>query len=205
MSTKKKLAESGGDKPLRIYLAGPEVFLRNAVEIGQRKKDLCAKYGFEGVFPLDTDIEFEGKSPRGAGLYISGANERLIDGCDVLVANMTPFRGPSMDVGTAFEMGYAKALGLKVCGYTNESELFTERTKKTLAFFSREEDGTVRDHYDMSVEQWGLVDNLMLDGAVYASGGVLFVDQAPEKDLFTYLGGFEKCLQLLSRTSSSQL
>lgn len=202
MSTEQKPAKSGGDKPLKIYLAGPEVFLRNAVEIGQRKKALCEKYGFVGVFPIDVELDVEGKSPKEAGLCISRSNEQLIEGCDVLVANMTPFRGPSMDVGTAFEMGYAKALGLKVCGYTNVVDLFAERTEKALAFFSREEDGALRDRYDMSVERWGLVDNLMLDGAIYASGGVLVVEQAPKGELFTYLGGFENCLQLLRKTIS---
>ena len=33
---------------MKIYLAGPEVFLPDAVQIGQAKKRLCAAYGFEG-------------------------------------------------------------------------------------------------------------------------------------------------------------
>jgi nucleoside 2-deoxyribosyltransferase len=37
--------------PIRIYLAGPEVFLKNAKEVGEQKKALCRKYGFEGMFP----------------------------------------------------------------------------------------------------------------------------------------------------------
>jgi nucleoside 2-deoxyribosyltransferase len=41
----------------KIYLAGPDVFLSNAIEIGQKKKDLCKKYGFEGHFPLDNKID----------------------------------------------------------------------------------------------------------------------------------------------------
>ena len=40
---------------LRAYLAGPEVFLPEAVAIGQRKKQLCAKYGFEGLYPFDNE------------------------------------------------------------------------------------------------------------------------------------------------------
>jgi nucleoside 2-deoxyribosyltransferase len=36
----------------RIYLAGPDVFLPDAIEAGKRKKVLCQKYGFEGVYPL---------------------------------------------------------------------------------------------------------------------------------------------------------
>ena len=35
-------------KKIKIYLAGPDVFLPNAKEIGKLKKELCEKYGFEG-------------------------------------------------------------------------------------------------------------------------------------------------------------
>jgi nucleoside 2-deoxyribosyltransferase len=31
---------------LKAYLAGPEVFLPEAIEVGLRKKRLCNKYGF---------------------------------------------------------------------------------------------------------------------------------------------------------------
>ena len=37
----------------RIYLAGPEVFLPDPLAMGAKKVALCAKHGFEGVFPLD--------------------------------------------------------------------------------------------------------------------------------------------------------
>ena len=39
--------------------------------------------------------------------------------CDLLIANCTPFRGVSMDVGTAFEIGFMRALGRPVFGYSN--------------------------------------------------------------------------------------
>ncbi|HJW77212.1 MAG TPA: nucleoside 2-deoxyribosyltransferase, partial [Beijerinckiaceae bacterium] len=37
----------------KLYLAGPEVFLPEAIEIGRIKKDLCARYGIEGLYPFD--------------------------------------------------------------------------------------------------------------------------------------------------------
>ena len=40
----------------RIYLAGPDVFLPDAEKVGDRKKALCERYGFTGVFPTDTDL-----------------------------------------------------------------------------------------------------------------------------------------------------
>ena len=39
--------------------------------------------------------------------------------CDAAVANLTPFRGVSADAGTAFEVGFMRALGRPVLGYTN--------------------------------------------------------------------------------------
>src|SRR5258708_1028231 len=40
-------------RPPAAYLAGPEVFLPDAAEIGRRKKELCRRHGFEGLYPLD--------------------------------------------------------------------------------------------------------------------------------------------------------
>lgn len=186
---------------LRIYLAGPEVFLKNAKEIGEQKKELCRKYGFEGVFPLDNETGTEGMSPREVGLCISGANEALIKTCDIVVANMTPFRGPSADVGTAYEMGFAHALGKKVYAYTNIAVSFTERTVKALkGKVERAEDGRLRDANGMFVEENEMADNLMLDGCVYASTDGLVIEEAPKDELFTFLGTFEKCLSLAQTT-----
>jgi len=180
----------------RIYLAGPEVFLREAKEIGQHKKDLCKKYGFEGVFPIDVEVETKGKVAREIGLCISEVNEGLIKSCDFVIANITPFRGPSADVGTVYEMGFAHALGKKVFAYTNVATPFTVRTVEALkGQVARDVDGKLRDAFGMFVEEVELVDNLMIDGCIQANTRLLVVEAAPEGQLFTYIGGFEKCLK----------
>ena len=38
----------------------------------------------------------------------------------MVIANMEPFRGPSMDVGTAFEMGYATRADIPIFGYSSK-------------------------------------------------------------------------------------
>jgi nucleoside 2-deoxyribosyltransferase len=184
-----------------VYLAGPEVFLSNAKEVGERKKQLCQKYGFIGVFPLDKEVDTKGKNPKEIGYCISAVNEALIKTCDIVIANLTPFRGPSADVGTAYEMGFAHALGKKVFGYTNVVATFTERTKKALSTkINRSSDGRLRDANGMFIEENELVDNLMLDGCVHESTGRLLVVEAPpnEDEVFTFLAGFEKCLKMAS-------
>ena len=103
----------------RVYLAGPDVFLPNALAFAAAKRELCAKHGFIGVSPFDNEIKPSLLPKHEAALRISVANEDMIRTCGLMIANMTPFRGPSADVGTAYEMGFARALGLPVFAYTN--------------------------------------------------------------------------------------
>ncbi len=181
--------------PIRIYLAGPEVFLANAKEIGEKKKALCKKYGFEGVFPIDVKVETKSKTPKEVAFCISNINEGLIRSCDTVIANLTPFRGPSADVGTVYEMGYAHALGKRVLAYTNDSEPFMQRSVKALNNeVSREFDGKLRDSFGMFIEEHDFIDNLMIEGCINASSKILVIEDAPSNQRFTYLAGFEKCL-----------
>jgi nucleoside 2-deoxyribosyltransferase len=185
---------------VRVYLAGPEVFLRHAKEIGEQKKALCRKYGFVGVFPLDAVVNAGGKCPREVGLCISEVNEGLIRTCEIVVANITPFRGPSADIGTAFEMGFAHGLGKKVFAYTNSAKAFTERTVEALdGKVKRSVDGKLWDAQGMFIEEVGLSDNLMIDGCINANSKFLVVEEAPPDEQFTYLIGFEKCLAAAKR------
>jgi nucleoside 2-deoxyribosyltransferase len=177
----------------RIYLAGPEVFLPNPIEIADQKKRICENYGLKGVFPLDTEIEGLVPGEPESGYKISVANEELIRSCQGVIANMTPFRGPSADVGTAYEMGFAKALGLAVFAYTNSMCPFIYRVigDQTIGA-KKDEAGVYRDFYKMSVEDFGLHDNLMLEGGIVNSGGSLSTWQpANDFDKFQNLIGFE--------------
>lgn len=189
-----------------VYLAGPEVFLSNAKEIGEKKKALCKNYGFEGVFPVDIEVDAAGKSPRELGLCISDLNEGLIKSCEIVIADITPFRGPSADVGTVYEMGFAHALGKRVFAYTNIAASFTERTIKALGNqIRRSQDGRLRDEQGMFIEENNLTDNLMIDGCINANSKLLVVEEAPVDQLFTYLGGFEKCLIAAQKTVKTNL
>lgn len=185
------------ERKRRVYLAGPEVFLPNAVLQGEKKKALCRANGLEGVFPLDADFPPEARPRKETAFRISAANEALIRSCAAVIANMTPFRGVSADVGTAYEMGFGRALGRVVFAYTNVSTAFTRRTELALGgCLGRDEKGCLRDSHGMAIEEWELMDNLMLEGGIHASGGTLVLEEAPEGEEFTYLGGFEKCVRL---------
>ena len=89
MPVRSTLIPKSPDRP-RIYLAGPEVFLRKPLKIGAAKVAICAVHGLEGRFPLDAEIDLAGLSLEAQGLAIFRANERLLEDCDALIANMTP-------------------------------------------------------------------------------------------------------------------
>ena len=88
---------------MKIYLAGPDVFLPDAVEIGRRKVEICARHGLTGLYPLDNAIDL---SARDASLDIFRGNEAMMIEADAIIANLTPFRGPGADAGTVYELGY---------------------------------------------------------------------------------------------------
>ena len=185
----------------KVYLAGPEVFLPDPGPVAERKKALCAQYGLRGMFPLDLEIDLHGLRPQEMGLAISEANEQLLRLCDLVVANLTPFRGPSADVGTVFEIGYGHGLGLPVYGYSNVSGDFETRTRKYDSGHTRKNDdeGYV-DSLGMDIERFGLNDNLMLDGGILLSRGRFFTCDAPQGELYTHLAAFEQCLEHAART-----
>jgi nucleoside 2-deoxyribosyltransferase len=189
----------------RVYLAGPDVFLPNAAAVLESKRKLCAKHGFVGLSPFDNEIDRFGLSKHEVALRISAANEDMIRSSDLVIANLTPFRGPSADVGTVYEMGFARALSLPVFAYTNVAGSLLERTRKWLGDAIRQRgNGTFEDTFGMSVEDFDCVDNLMLAGAVEAGGAKIVVNPVPDRERFTELAGFEKCLEFASRWQANR-
>jgi len=178
-------------RPPRIYLAGPEVFLPNALEIGRRKAELCAAAGFEGLFPLDQTLDLSGLPGSEQARRISLANEGLMRTCDLIIANMTPFRGVSMDSGTAFEIGFMRALGRPVLGYSNVALDLRQRSE---AFRARGIPAGDCDRADVEIEDFGLTDNLMMAIAIAESGSGVVIHAARPGEEMTDLTAFEGCL-----------
>lgn len=180
----------------RIYLAGPEVFLPDAEDIGRRKSTLADAMGFEGVFPLDASLDLSGLTKLEQARRISNANEALMRNCDLLIANLTPFRGASMDSGTAFEVGFMRALGRPVFGYTNATADYDLRAKawRTKGIPDGDFDGP-----DVDIEDFGLAENLMIAIAIIESGGSVIRHQTEPGREATDLMGFRACLAEVHR------
>ena len=141
----------------RIYLAGPDVFKQNAAEYGEELKQICQKYGFTGLFPLDNEIKTDGLKPQQIALKIQKANIELIKSCDGVVANLCFFRGCEPDSGTVWEVGFASGLGKKVLGYTDDFRSLKEKTLEILKL----EKNSKYDNKDLFIEDFSLSHNLM--------------------------------------------
>jgi nucleoside 2-deoxyribosyltransferase len=181
---------------MRVYLAGPDVFLPEPHARGSALKGICARHGLTGVFPLDPlEREPDSWATLALPIRIALRNEAHISGADALIANLTPFRGPSADVGTVFELGFMRALGRPVFGWSTGHADFSARTRAFLgAAASVADDGVWRDREGMALESFGCLDNLMIDGAVVASGGVLEVEELSGGERWTDLAAFERCV-----------
>lgn len=181
----------------RVYLAGPEVFFPNAREQGEEKKRLCAAHGFSGIYPLDNEIaDASSLHPEGLARAISHGNERLMRGADLIIANCTPFRSVSMDAGTAYEIGFMRALGKPVFGYSNVAAHYAARVKATP---DAAQEAWCRETRRADVEDFGLSENLMIAIAVLDTAGHFVArDVAPDRVL-SDLAAFRDCLALARR------
>lgn len=173
-----------------IYLAGPDVFLPDAVALGARKKALCQQYGFVGLYPLD---ELAAPQPTDTEIYRGCVG--MLRRADFGIANLTPFRGPSADVGTVYELGVLIALGKTVFAYTNDAADLLTRVRRGARVTRDEAAGVWRDDDGMTVEDFGNADNLMIDAGLGAQGHPIIRLAVAPAERFRDLTGFETCLQ----------
>ena len=155
---------------MKIYLAGPDIFRPDSQAWADNARSLCRQYGFDPLLPIDhheTDPQ-----------KIFEANLLLIKKAQIVCANLNPFRGHEPDSGTAFEIGYAFALGKKVCGYVSSLQSMKEK----VAHSGNGLDGKPVDVQGYGVEDFGLPVNLMLGVPCHVIEG-----------------GLEECLQAIKK------
>jgi len=176
-----------------VYLAGPDVFLPDALARAAQRKAICARHGLLGVSPFDpAPVTPPGWEALAEWQRIFVANEAHIRAADAVIANLTPFRGPSADPGTVYEIGLARGLGKSVFGYATTSEGFTDRSRAVWGPTRRDAYGVWRDRDGLSVEDFDLFDNLMIVGGLAVP--LIADDIAPELR-WSDLAVFERCVE----------
>jgi nucleoside 2-deoxyribosyltransferase len=175
------------------YLAGPDVFLPHAAANAAAKIAICARYGITGLAPLNPEIERILAMPEDAAwreIYLNDI--RMMEASDIVIANLTPFRGASADSGTLVEIGWFLGRGRPVYGYSNSGTPFAVRSA---AFAGGD---TLP---GLAVEGFGLPDNLMIPGAVEYGGGLkIFLPPDGVERAFDALDVFEACVAAVGKS-----
>jgi nucleoside 2-deoxyribosyltransferase len=164
------------------YLAGPDVFLPDAVAHAARKVEICRRLGLRGLPPLNQDIETAAKA-LDVWQSIYEKDIAMMERCDIIIANLTPFGGASADAGTLIEVGWFLGKGKPIFGYSNTSESFEQRMRRQLG----------EGYADLGIEGFHLPDNLMIVGAVQSGGCPIFVPRDGEARGIDALDVFEAC------------
>lgn len=184
---------------MKIYLAGPEVFLPNARAMLDRKAALARAAGFIPLSPGDLTV-LPAKTRKDYGLGISTVNEQMMVEADGIIANLTPYRGISADVGTVYELGFMCALGKAVYAYTNVARDHFQRTADYYGGrFTRSPEGRVSGPDGLAMEDYEMMDNLMLPAGVERRGGSVVIGNAPADAIETGTAAFEECLLIMAR------
>jgi nucleoside 2-deoxyribosyltransferase len=173
---------------MKIYLAGPDVSLPDAIDVGRRKAELCARHGLTELYPLDNAVDI---AANDASLQIFRGNETMMNEADAIIANLTPFRGPGADAGTVSELGYMAGRGKFCPGYCNDP---SERVAKFTAV--NPGDGRLIDAQRLTVEDFGLIDNLMMVHALDLHGCALLTPRQAPSDIWHDLTSFKACARL---------
>jgi nucleoside 2-deoxyribosyltransferase len=154
------MGSAATDPTPRVYLAGPTVFLPDARAVGRRLVEACKGHGLEGLFPLDNEIPKGEPAAMAEAIY--RANLRMIDRADGVLADIGPFRGAAMDPGTAFEIGYAVAQQKPVVCYSDDLRPYLDRVRALEPATRQDGEGSWHDGQGLGIEDFGLVENLMI-------------------------------------------
>jgi nucleoside 2-deoxyribosyltransferase len=97
------------------YLAGPDVFLPNAVEHAARKVAICQRFAFRGLPPLNQDVETEANELK--------AWQAIFEKDVAMMTqrhhhNLTPFGCASADAGTLIEVSWFLGRGKPIFRYS---------------------------------------------------------------------------------------
>ncbi len=175
------------------YLAGPDVFLPNAVAHAARKVEICQRYGLRACPPLNQDVETAAEA-LDIWQAIYEKDIAMMEQCDIIIANLTPFAGASADSGTLIEVGWFLGRGKPIFGYSNSSENFESRMRRQLG----------AEHAEFGIEGFHLPDNLMIVGAVQSGGYPVFLPTDDKTRGLDALDVFETCVEAAARYFASR-
>jgi nucleoside 2-deoxyribosyltransferase len=178
-------------------------------------RSLCREQGLVGVAPHDNQIGLE-HLPPGKPLLeqIVRADIELMQQLEAAVFCLDGFRrGPEMDAGTAFEIGYMKALGKPIAGWTRDPRTYPVKVADflrnvfgvelvtTTAALVGGTSGLLRDPDGILVHSEGCVQNAMIHVGIELAGGDIVANADWET---AFRGAVVSVARQLERRSGSE-
>ena len=176
----------------RVFLSGPDLYMPDGPDLLAAKREACREAGVEGVLADGSAGEGAPGELRARIAYADAV--RGLRSCQAVIANLTPWRGPHPDPGTAFEAGFAAGLGLPVFAYLNVSDADEADHRDRVAALcgaALDAQEAWRDPDGGLIEDLGLPEGLML----WAEARSFFVVVTP--DPLGDVTGVELCLEAL--------
>lgn len=156
------VTETDKKRPL-IYLAGFERYDSNGEEVFARMKEICAKYGYEAISPLDRAPgvqETSSENPYMKAMNLFDRFQQHVRNCDLIIANLNDYRGYEINNDVAFECGMGFELGKKLYGYMDNADKLINRIPHLGA------DKEYRDQTGSNVEDFDYPANLMFGSSM---------------------------------------
>ena len=105
---------------MRIYFAGP-LFTQEDKKINEYYAARFRSIGGKVYLPQEYKIPDAEKMPnRNWAIQVNAHDMKMLEACDMVIAIVRG--GKASDDGTAFEIGYAAALGKRIWIYADERE-----------------------------------------------------------------------------------
>lgn len=146
-----------------VYLAGLERYEENGRELFERMKEICKKYGFEAVSPLDEVSENEIVDSNDAyayAMHIFNRQQQHVKDCDIVIADLNNFRGYEVSNDIGFECGMGFQLRKKLYGYMENASNLIDKIPNL------GEANDYRDQIGSNVEDFNYPANLMFGSSM---------------------------------------
>ena len=158
------------EKP-QVYLAGPDVFRTDSGAHGARLVEICARHGLVGLYPADDEVlgniaAMRDRPRHEVAEMVFRSDVAKIHLCHGVIANLEPFRSPSADPGTTWEMGMAYGQGKPVFAYCADRRTLQAKTLDWNGAPGRLQDGLILARDGMAIDALDEIDNLMMTRSV---------------------------------------
>lgn len=118
-----------------VYIAGPDVFRLDWSDFCSDVTKWCNSLELSPIFPIPSHISLDQYGLRGMttkgnhedAVRVFKACHKLVESADIIVANISPFRGEEPDSGTVFEIGLGYNMGKAIVGYSYDQRTPVDR------------------------------------------------------------------------------